>query len=119
MRRTQATRNQLSEKLSGKNDKAKEASSPTIFHDIFASNLPPEELSLKRLTEEATSINGAGMETVTWALTVASFHILDNPTVQTRLKAELVEAMPNSHTILQWDQLEKLPYLSAVIAEGE
>lgn len=113
-----ATRFQLGQILSGKNDQAKESSTPTIFHDILTGHLPPEELTLKRLSEEATSVNGAGMETVTWTLTVASFHILDQPAVQARLKAELEEAMPNPHEILPWDQLEKLPYLSAVIAEG-
>ncbi|KAI1083476.1 cytochrome P450 [Whalleya microplaca] len=114
----QATICQLEEILSGENIAAKEGSQPTIFHDILASNLPSQELSLKRLVEESTSINGAGQETVMWTLTVACFHILDNPDIQARLKAELIGAMPNPNEILPWDQLEKLPYLSAVIAEG-
>ena len=58
------------------------------------------------------------METTKWTLTVATFHILDNPAVQARLKAELSEAMPDAAKILPWDELEKLPYLSGVISES-
>lgn len=54
-----------------------------------------------------------------WTLTVATFHILDKPHIQKLLRAELTEAMPDPNTILAWDELEKLPYLSAVIAEGK
>ncbi|KAA8642750.1 cytochrome P450 [Aspergillus tanneri] len=113
-----ATRQQLRQILSSKKDTAKESATPTIFHDILTGHLPPEELTLKRLTEEATSVNGAGMETVTWTLSVACFHILDQPAVLARLKTELQEAMPNPQEILPSDQLEKLPYLSAVVSEG-
>lgn len=115
----QATRQQLRQILSSKHDTGKVSATPTIFQDILTGNLPPEELTLKRLTEEATSVNGAGMETVTWTLSVACFHVLDQPATLARLKKELQEAMPNPQEILPSDQLEKLSYLSAVISEGE
>jgi cytochrome P450 len=67
------------------------------------------------LTDEAVSLNGAGMETTKWTLTVAMFHILDLPEVQARLKAELAEAMPDPGHILPWVELEKLPYLMGVV----
>lgn len=54
-----------------------------------------------------------------WTLTVATFHVLDKPHILKRLRIELTEAMPNPSDILAWDELEKLPYLSAVIAEGK
>ncbi|KAI2616722.1 cytochrome P450 [Hypoxylon sp. NC1633] len=113
-----AIRRQVSDVLSGKNMEAKEASHLTVFHDILASDLPPEELSFDRLTQEAMSISGAGIETTMWTLSVATFHILWNPKVYDRLKAELDEAMPNPDNILPWAQLEKLPYLTAVINES-
>ncbi|KAI0603273.1 cytochrome protein [Biscogniauxia sp. FL1348] len=109
---------QISSILSGKNIQARDGSTPTIFHDILASNLPAEELSLQRLSEESISVNGAGQETVMWTLTVACFYILDQPKTQACLKTELINAMPDSSKILPWEQLEKLPYLSAVIAES-
>jgi hypothetical protein len=47
------------------------------------------------------------------------FHVLSQPTLQVRLKAELAEAMPDPHVILPWVELEKLLYLTAVIYESE
>lgn len=91
----------------------------TIFNDILASNLPPQELSFKRLTQEAFAITSAGMETTKSTLTLAVFHVLDQPAVQGRLKAELAEAMPDPNVILPWIELEKLPYLTAIIYESE
>lgn len=109
----------MSDVLTGKNVDAKESSHPTIFHDILASDLPKEELSLHRLTQEAMSISGAGIETTMWTLSVATFHVLWNPKIYASLKAELDEAMPDPNYILPWAQLERLPYLTAVINEGE
>ncbi|KAI5862015.1 putative cytochrome P450 [Durotheca rogersii] len=114
-----AIRPQVREMLAGKNMLAKESSHPTIFHDILASDLPKEELSFKRLTQEAMSLSGAGIETTMWTLSVATFHTLWNPSVEKRLVAELTEAMPDPANILPWSELEKLPFLSAVINECE
>ncbi|KAK2043964.1 cytochrome P450 [Colletotrichum somersetense] len=57
------TRKQIKNILAGKETKGVGASHPTIFHDIQASDPPPEELTLPRLTDEAISLNGAGIET--------------------------------------------------------
>ncbi|KAI1178015.1 cytochrome P450 [Nemania sp. FL0916] len=113
-----AIRHQVRDVLAGKNMDAKDSSHPTIFHDILASDLPKEELGFTRLTQEAMSLSGAGIETTMWTLSVATFHILWNPKVQATLKAELEEAMPNPENILPWAQLERLPYLTAVIQES-
>ncbi|KAI0434028.1 putative cytochrome P450 [Xylaria sp. FL1042] len=113
-----AIRRQVRDVLAGKNMDAKDSSHPTIFHDILASDLPKEELSFVRLTQEAMSLSGAGIETTMWTLSVATFHILWNPKVYAALKVELDEAMPNPDNILPWAQLEKLPYLTAVIQES-
>ncbi|KAK4142258.1 putative cytochrome P450 [Dichotomopilus funicola] len=114
----ETTRQQIRDILAGRNQKSIDSQDITIFHDILASNLPPQELTLKRLTDEAVSLNGAGMETTKWTLTVATFHILDRPEVQARLKAELAEAMPDPGQILPWVELEKLPYLMGVVQES-
>lgn len=112
-------RSQVRDVLAGKNMDAKEASHATIFHDILGSDLPPEELTELRLTQEAMSISGAGIETTMWTLSVITFHVLWNPAIESRLVAELVEAMPDpSSPILPWSQLEKLPFLTAIIVEG-
>lgn len=110
---------QIHDVLAGQNMDAKETSHPTIFHDILASELPPEELSFSRLLQEAMSVNGAGIETTMWTLTVGTFHVINNPNVYRRLKDELTVAMPDRDVILTWESLEALPYLSAVVQESE
>lgn len=98
---------------------ARKSGHPTIFHHILASSdLPPSELSIDRLTQEAIIINAAGIETTAATLTLASFYILNDSFIEGQLRAELEQAMPNSDEILPWEQLEKLPYLSAIVWEG-
>ncbi|KAK7949582.1 Cytochrome P450 monooxygenase sdnE [Apiospora saccharicola] len=114
----QAIGRQIRDVLAGRNMDAKETSRPTIFHDILASDLPAEELSYSRLLHEAMSVNGAGIETTMWTLTVGTFHIINNPHVYRRLKRELTDAMPDPDAILPWEALEGIPYLSAIIQES-
>jgi cytochrome P450 len=90
----------------------------TIFSELLNSDLPPEELSVKRLGEEANVILGAATETTKGALTVATFHLLNNPILHKKLREELVSAIPEKETILSFSELEKLPYLTACIQEG-
>ncbi|KAI1765520.1 cytochrome P450 [Hypoxylon sp. FL1150] len=113
----------LSDMEEGKKRKALEdvddqAPHPTIFNDILASDLPPQELSFDRLTQDAFAITSAGMETTKSTLTLAVFYVLDQPETHSRLKAELASAMPDPNVILPWVELEKLPFLSAVIYES-
>lgn len=61
---------------------------------------------------------GAGSDTTGIALTVITFHILNDPTILAKLKEELIGALPDPQTRPAWSELEKLPYLSAVIKEG-
>lgn len=91
----------------------------TIFNTILDSDLPPEEVTLKRLQHEAISVVGAGLETTLRALTVATFHILSNPPVYTRLLEELEQSIPDPLAMPSWDSLMQLPYLSACIDECE
>ena len=89
----------------------------TLLSTLLRSNLPPEELSAIRLGSEAVSIIGGGTETTMRALSVACFHILDNPSVKRRLKAELVEAIPDVANPPLWTTLERLPFFNACIQE--
>ena len=91
----------------------------TLLHTLFQSNLPPEELTLERLHSETISTIGGGTETTGRALSVACFHILDNPPVYQKLLAELVEAIPDPASIPSWADLEKVPYLTACIQESK
>ena len=60
--------------------------SDTLFNFLLHQKLPPEELTLTRLRHEAISIVGAGLETTMRTLTVACFHILNQP--ETRQQPE-------------------------------
>ncbi|RYO99103.1 hypothetical protein DL764_006905 [Monosporascus ibericus] len=91
---------------------------PTVFETLLSSDLPLQEKTLDRLTDEAASILGAGTETTAWALAVLTYHLLAKPEVLARLTQELREAVEDPQRLPSWMALEKLPYLGAVIYEG-
>ncbi|KAH7066485.1 cytochrome P450 [Paraphoma chrysanthemicola] len=90
----------------------------TVFDEMLASKLPGDELSFDRLSQEAMAVTTAGVETVKATITFAIFHSLDDPAIGARLKAELTKAIPDPTIIPPWLELEKLPYLTAVINES-
>jgi len=110
---------QVREILAGMNKDVKEAQHRTVFQDIIDSDLPPHEVSLLRLQNEAVSVVGAGFETTRWALTVFCYHVLANPSINKRLRDELKDAIPDPEQMPSWAALQELPYLSACIEEGE
>jgi cytochrome P450 len=111
-------KSKIQKMINGETEELKEKNYPTIFHEVLQSDLPPQEKEVQRLGDEATTILGAGLETTAWALTVATFHILNNPNISKRLCQELKKAIPSPHDELDWQQLEKLPYLTACIQEA-
>lgn len=99
----------------GINQRHKDATHPTIFHELLLNgHLPPAEKTDARLGDEAQLIIAAGLITTSWALTVASFHLASNPDMVTRIRAEVVTA----GTPFDWHQLEKLPFLNACVREA-
>jgi len=70
------------------------------------------------LGDEAQLIVAAGLITTSWALSVASFHITNNPEVLQRLREELRTANPTSKGHLDWHKLEQLPYLHGCVHEA-
>lgn len=92
---------------------------PTIFHGLISNpNLPESEKVTDRLLDEARVLIGAGTDTTANTLAALTYHILANPEVLKRLKAELAEAMPDAEAMPELARLETLPYLTAVIQEG-
>ncbi|KAL1970873.1 hypothetical protein VTN77DRAFT_2707 [Rasamsonia byssochlamydoides] len=112
---------QIKDIQSGKDKSYKTASHKTIFHDIIESNLSDSDKQLNRLWQEGQVVVGAGTETTAWALTVAMFHILSNPSIRTRLEEELQSFFPDNPQTNgppKWPELERLPYLTACIQEA-
>lgn len=95
----------------------KQADHPTIFHELLYSDLPEEEKTDARLGDEAQLIVAAGLITTSWALSVASFHIINNPAVLARLRRELLSATSVINNA-DLHELEKLPYLQGCVKEG-
>lgn len=92
---------------------------PTIFHGLLNNpNLPPSEKVTDRLLDEARTLIGGGTDTTANTLASLTYHVLENPPILKKLKAELAEAIPDPETMPQSAQLEALPYLTAVIQEA-
>lgn len=103
----------------GKSTLIQEKSHKTIFHEILDSNiLPDSEKTFPRLRDEALTIIGAGTDSAAYALRVVTFHLLDNPAILQRLLAELKTVDMDSESPRKLQQLEKLPYFTAVLMEG-
>ena len=90
----------------------------TVFGSLLQSDLPASQKSLQRMTEEGFSLFAAGTETVSWALTVITYHLLAKPAMLEKLTEEVSHVIDSSGQLPPWAALEKLPYLGAVIHEG-
>ncbi|KAK1144850.1 hypothetical protein N8T08_004863 [Aspergillus melleus] len=109
-------RNQIADILDSRAT-SKASDRKTVFNALLESDLPPQEVTLNRLQHEAITVIGAGFETTKYALTVASFHIINTPSIYLRLRRELDAAIPDPNHIPSLSELEKLPYLTACIQE--
>lgn len=84
---------------------------PELFHIINESALPPSEKTLKRIAQEGFALIAAGGETTARILTIATFHILANPPVLTRLQNELKVSMVDPMELPNLGVLRELPWL--------
>lgn len=90
----------------------------TIFDGILSSNLPPQELSMERLKDEAVSLIGAGIASVEWTCTIACFYIANEPRIKLRLQQELKSHIADPQLLPSLAELEKLPFLMACVEES-
>ncbi|KAL2819577.1 cytochrome P450 [Aspergillus cavernicola] len=93
----------------------------TIYHEL----LRPEAYkagtapSSGSLYEESQALLFGGADTTGMTLMHGSFYILSSPGIYNRLKQELLSAWPIlDDRSPSWEELEKLPYLTAVIKES-
>ncbi|RDW59056.1 hypothetical protein BP5796_11980 [Coleophoma crateriformis] len=113
---TNNTAQQIAEMKAGTRDDSKGANHKTIFYEILKSDLPPEEKSDKRLSQDGETVVIAGTLTTAWALCVALFYLLSQPETLRRLKQEL-ETFFSSSKRPTVAELEQLPYLTGCIQE--
>ncbi|KAH8692038.1 cytochrome protein [Talaromyces proteolyticus] len=90
----------------------------TIFQAIDESSLPAHEKNAPRLTQEGITLLLAGGETVARSLIHIIFHLLDNPDVYAKVKAEIDDATPKDQLIPSTKTLESLPWLTASVRES-
>ncbi|PMD55747.1 cytochrome P450 [Hyaloscypha bicolor E] len=97
----------------------KAADKQTIFHTLLQSDLPSKEKSTARLIDEALLVVVAGSHSVAWTITVLTLHLLSSPSVLRPLKLELTRIKRAELSLPDLlSQLERLPYLTAVIKEA-
>ena len=91
----------------------------TLFRHIVNSDMPKSELSNERLGKEAQVFLGGGTASTARTLGFISYFILADPAIRSRLEGELKEPMANYPEVVPtWAELEKLPFLQALIKEG-
>lgn len=91
----------------------------SLFRHIFESEMPESELSIDRLSNEAQILLGAGSVTTARVLDFICYYIISNGNIKTTLQNELRDVMSGyPEKVPSWADLEKLPYLQALIKEG-
>lgn len=70
------------------------------------------------MAEEARILLLGGTDTTAMTLSAITYHILANPSIFKKLKAELRRAIPDPDSLPAATQIEALPHLAAVIEEG-
>jgi cytochrome P450 len=98
-------------------------SDKSVLDGIINSDAIPEsDKTVDRITQEARTLVGAGTETTGASLDTIVYHVLANPRVYQRLKAELTESAQRHsdmvEPLVKYEVLQQLPYLTGVINEG-
>ncbi|KAK1756780.1 cytochrome P450 [Echria macrotheca] len=93
----------------------------TIFHDLLdpeVAALNQRQVSIEEMAAEAYAMCAAAAETTGNAMTAATYHVVTNPKIYSKLREELL-AMPVAFgDKLSYAELEKRSYLTGVVKEG-
>lgn len=90
-----------------------------MFQELLNSDLPAEEKSIARLTDEGIGLLGAGTATTSHIMSATVYHILANPDALQIIQKELQEIIPDELSPpALLSRLEQLPYFTASIKEG-
>lgn len=83
---------------------------------ILRSGLPPSEKNVERILGEVAPTTAAAFDTTANALRLIVYHIYSNEVILQRLRDELASLSTAEPAAL--NELEQLPYLTAVLMEG-
>lgn len=91
----------------------------SLVRHIFNSDMPESELSVDRLAKEAQVMFSAGTVNNARTLEFILYYLLAKDHMRHRLQEELKDIMAGyPFKKPSWADLEKLPYLQAIIKEG-
>lgn len=82
-------------------DAGVQMSQNTVLFSLLSSNLPAKEKTTERLSGEANVFLAAGTEITATVLGLCTYHLLKNPDIVARMRAELLvvvkdlEALPD------------------------
>jgi cytochrome P450 len=88
----------------------------TIYHHLLNPKDRHEVPSKKSLLDESLTLLGAGSETVGNIVTTGVFHVLSNKQVLDKLIIELDDAWSDTSSGMNYQTLEKLPYLVSILS---
>lgn len=91
---------------------------PSMLEAFLDSDLPPSDKNPERIRGEAIVAMGAGTLTSSHCLKHATYHVLANPPIFDRLMHDLETAIPNPANPPQLRELERIPYLVAILYES-
>lgn len=107
------------EKVSAERKVADKSQYRTIFDEILDDeDLPAQEKTLERLTDEATILVIAASETPAKVLCLIIYHLLAYPEWLQKIRNELSALHELNSQNPSLHQLERLPHLSSAIKEG-
>lgn len=92
-------------------DKSDAYESKTIFHHIMEGELPDDEKTVARLTDEGFVVVAAGGETTARVLSALMFFLLSSPEWLVKVHDELDSVMYDPQILTTWQKLEGLPCL--------
>ncbi|PYH72891.1 cytochrome P450 [Aspergillus vadensis CBS 113365] len=98
-------------KAPGKDDR-------TIFKRLTDPSLPVAERSKRRIEDEVFTLLGAGTETTASTLMIMTYYVSRDKSIRDKLRNELKQVLPTPTSTATWPELEKLPYLTAVVNES-
>ncbi|MCJ1312339.1 hypothetical protein MMC25_006013 [Agyrium rufum] len=93
------------------------SSRPNAYRAILNSSLPPPEKEVDRVAQEILTILVGGSATTSRVMARLTYHMCDTPAILERLRDELSAVEPDPLKTPPLDELEQMPYLTAVIKE--
>jgi cytochrome P450 len=118
--RLQVILGKQAEEVMANPDSLKEAPHPTMYHRLLDADAhkgrPIPDATV--LYEEAQTMTFAGGVTISDTLMTGLFHILDQPSLCERIRAEVLTVWPNTDCPPTIEPLEGLPILTATIKEA-